>query len=874
MKKTKIITLLLLLILISCFTAVAVSAAPGGTNDPAEGMMWRITHSDGTVEYAESFNEPFDGASFRSGDKFEFLLDKYYLYHENFATIKSSVDITVDLSGSRIICPETKNDVSDIDAQMFNINLTGAATVTFLMDGTEIYVPPHARTAFSVSGNGYIVMDGGETGGKIFAPGALNLTAQPTDTSKCSYLKNVYCYKTSQNMNGLICVRKTATLKLIDSYAASENKSWTVFYLVDTGNLILNNSVAFNTAGSGVLKAGSGSPSVEVNDGSYLYGVSSFAANLSMKLRAESYYSDDISPYVGEDDVLKTDYIKQLFTLYSSSVAGDYTQKVADLTFYYVLADNMVTTDKRKFDSVWQLEKHDGSLEYTANIYTPFRYASDYKSFTLLQNLSLEKGLAAAVTGDFLFDTGSYNIFAAAGSDIVCMLSLSGSGSLTVELGKSSIVLETATLIKLEEQSAVTVNADGSYARVDALVDAKSAAVTLNGGFYELLGGDGVETDGSVILNATMLKGVGHGSLVDSKGKVSITGGTELLASLGSSAVKTENELRLADNAYIHGTVKAESIVTEGDAFFSNSPEGKTFKLLVNGTFRRSYDIPVYGKNGVETKRVTYTFAYKLTELDYGLCASLSFSSSVALNVYVPEEIVNANDSFTLRVVLDGLLYEAHAEDGAAVVKRGRNYVRFVYNYVYPSSYSATATLTLISGEYEGSYPALLSDLLLRSLDKADNEKTKATIASYIVYSMRASGLTVPADSTVMQYAVKYTRYGGSEELLKYVSNITFQPAKREIKLIFNSGLDGIFSVSYLFGEEQLKYEVNAADGEMSIPVYRLKSSSPIDIIYTSSDGEVTFSVNTFDLINSADEKSTSYEIFALYGAYLKSLYR
>ena len=360
MKKSKILLTVLLVILISCVTVVAVAAA-GANYDPSDGMLWRITHSDGTVDYAEGFTEPFVDSAYRQGDVFEFLEDRYYLYHENFITIKTSVDITVDLTGVSIICPETSADVSDINAQVFNLSLSNAATVTFLMDGAELYVPQHARAAFSGNGNGYIVIDGGEAGGKVFAPGALNLITDPSDSSKFSHFKNMYFYKNSTNMAGLISVRSNAVLKLTDCYAVSENKSWTVFNLIKNGKIILDNTVAFNTSGSGLLKAdNTGTPSVEINDGSYFYGASSIASNISMKLSPESFYSDDISAYVDENDTLKIEYIKQLFKVYSSSVAGEYTEKVADLTFNYVLADSMVTTPNRKYDSVWKLEKNDG----------------------------------------------------------------------------------------------------------------------------------------------------------------------------------------------------------------------------------------------------------------------------------------------------------------------------------------------------------------------------------------------------------------------------------------------------------------------------------------------------------------------------------
>lgn len=872
MKKSKILLSVLLIILISCVSAVAVSAA--GTNyDPAEGMLWKITHSDGTVDYAEGFNEPFVEGAYRQGDVFEFLEDKYYLYHENFITIKTSVDITVDLTGVSIICPETKADVSDINAQVFNLSLSNAATVTFLMDGAEMYVPTHARSAFGVNGNGYIVIDGGEVGGKVFAPGAVNLMTDPSDQNKQSHFKNMYFYKNSVNMAALISVRNTAVLKLTDCYAVSENGSWPVFNLIKNGKIILNNTVAFNTAGSGLFKCdNTGTPTVEINDGSYFYGASSFASNVNLKLSPESFYSDDISAYVGEDDVLKIEYIKQLFKVYSFTAAGEYVEKVADLTFNYVLADNMVTTPNRKYDSVWQLEKSDGTVVYTANIYTPFRYAKEYKSFTLLRNVTLDKGWAAALSADFTLNLGTYKVLASEGSDIRCMLSVSGTGNLTLQFDKSTVVIETATLVKADGQQNITVNSAEAFIKTDTLIDAGVANVTVKGGFYEAVGGDGIATAGSVIIEGATVKGVGHGKLIDAKGKVSLFAGTNILASLGAGAVFSEDELRVAKDLYIHGRVKAASVVAEGDATFSCAPEAKMDKLLLGDTYRKAFDILTYTSKGVETKRVTYTFTHQLTELNRNLYASFTFYSDASLNIYLPQSVVDANSEFALRIVVDGLLYEAKAEDCQRVVKGGKNLAKFTYGYIYPTSYSSVVTLTVISGSFNSQSEVRISELLDRTLDKTENELDKSVVASYIAYSAKASGVTLAADGEVEQLRMKFSASGASADLMKYMASVSFSSSNREVTFGFKSELGGAFSVSYLFGNEQLKYDASATDGSMSIPVYRLAPNAEVEITYTSDGQEDKFTVNMFDIINSIDEKSTSYEIARLYGAYLQSI--
>ena len=873
MRRLKILLSVLLIIAVSSITAVYVSAAPKAASDPSEGMLWKITHSDGTVDYAEGFSEPFVDGEYRRGDVFKFLEDKYYLYHENFATIKTAVDITVDLTGVSIICPETKEDIEDINADVFNLSLSNAATVTFLMDGAEIYVPSHGRCAFSVSGNGYIAVDGGESGGKIFAPGALNLTTTATASSKKSYFKNMYLYKSSQNMNGLVCSRENAVLNLIDCYAVSENKSWVVFYIVNNGKIILNNTVAFNTAGSGLLNVdNTGTPAIEINDGSYFYGASSFASNLVVKLQPESFYSDDISAYIEEDDVLKVESVKQLFKLYSSDVAGEYTGKVADLTFNYVLADSMVTTQTIKFDSVWKLEKKDGTFEYTANVYTPYRYANDYKSFTLLRNIFLDKGFAAALNSDFTLNLDSYSVFASAGSDIRCMLSVSGSGNLTLLLDKSSIIMEAATFVKADGQQNVTVNAEGTFVKSDMLIDASVADVTVKGGFFEALGGDGISTSGNVVIDGATLKGVGHGDLVNAKGKVSLFANTNLLASLGAAAVISESELRMASNLYIHGSVRASSIVTEGAATFSSAPEAKLDKLLLCDTYRKAFDILTYTSKGVETKRVTYTFTHQLTELNSGIYASFTFYSDVALNIYLPQSVVDANSEFALRIAVDGFLYEAKAEDSVRIVKGGRNFAKFTYSYIYPTSYSSVVSLTVISGSFTAQSEARVSELLDRTLSKTDNQSDKSVVASYMAYSMRASGAYVPQDGIVEQLRVKFSPSSSSSDLMKYMSGVSFSPSNSEITFTFKSELAGSFAVSYMFGNEPLKYDALATDGNMSIPVYRLAPNSEVEITYILDEKEEKTVVNIFDIINSVDENSTSYEIVRLYGAYLQSV--
>jgi len=159
---------LLTVSVIASLFALRTGAASDGTPESegeASAHIWRITHADGTTEYSDSFSGAFSSMS--EGDVFKFLPKEYYLYKKDFASVKPSVNITIDLRSSVIYAPEIGDlsfnpNIGDVNAQMLSISSKNGSHVDVLLEGAEIYAPLGGRCAFSVSGDTTVSFDGGE----------------------------------------------------------------------------------------------------------------------------------------------------------------------------------------------------------------------------------------------------------------------------------------------------------------------------------------------------------------------------------------------------------------------------------------------------------------------------------------------------------------------------------------------------------------------------------------------------------------------------------------------------------------------------------------------------------------------------------------
>ncbi len=169
--------------------------------------LWRIHHTDGTIDYREQFYA-FD--NIREGDVFEFLPETYALSKLDYASGKTGIagetgdtvnvyhDFTIDFRGSRLYPKET----GDTGRNVFHLAGRAPSTVTVLVEDAELYASPEGRGLFYVNGDLEVIIDGGVRGGSLHAPAAINLEASYKDPARASQIINVDIYRISGNKVG------------------------------------------------------------------------------------------------------------------------------------------------------------------------------------------------------------------------------------------------------------------------------------------------------------------------------------------------------------------------------------------------------------------------------------------------------------------------------------------------------------------------------------------------------------------------------------------------------------------------------------------------------------------------------------------------
>ncbi len=872
MKKVKIFVAAFLFALIAVLVLFASGDSVYAASDEAPAdYIWKITHKNGDVEYSNSFSGAFSDRTFKAGDVFLLKPGTYSLTPDDFIEIQSSVDITIDVSGSKIFCAEE----ADVPTQMFLLNIGGTATVTFLADGSEIYASKAGRTIFTVNGTGYIGIDGGEAGAKLFAPGVLNIMTSPSDNSRYSYLKNVYCCKYSGNMAGLVSVRKTGYLKIIDSVIVSQNSGYHTIYLCNSGSLSLESSYLINMGGGTVLNLDDGNTSTfEVGGGCYVYGSvkNPNTEGFSMKLWPNSYYSSDFSAYIKNGTKIESTSQELSLQLYECAQPGSFTEKAFPLKLSYGIKEEMKTTLIKDEKSVWQMDFFDGTTEYTDSIYAPFGKAYEYKSLTLLKDIVVERSVAANMKGDFSLDLNGKNIIVSEAykGTYDTFIVVSGTGALKLSMGGSTVVLGNMGFISAKGISSVEISGSGAYLDAAYAVKAEDAAVTVNGGFYDTSTGYAFTCGKDVMLSAATVKSKGVGEAISSKGNVSLYEGCVILSSTGACAVSAGGTLAISDGTYIYGIISANELQAEGYAAFAYSPKCKSSnKLFIKENVKVSFDMKFYTGKEMSSEPKTYSFTYITADVDDDVFVNFSLSESVALNIYIPSNVIKYSDSFTLRIAVDGLLYESFGKDAEEIAHNGKRYTKLTYDYIYPSSYSSDVVITLMASEQSVTKSVKVSELIERSFAASEDSAVKAAIATYAAYSARVSGYVIPPESEMNNYIRTYTAKAASSELGKYFSGVAFYPHERKFAFEFKEDITGKIWISYTFGKDTLEYSASVDSRSMSIPVYRLSATDPIIITRSDELGDTTLKVSLFDIIDFAIANGRSTQYFELYGAYV-----
>ncbi len=862
-KITYIIFAIGLIIGAVCFTSAASSEA---------GAIWQVTHADGKVDYYNDFAEAFNTLS--EGDVFKLLPEEYELSYtdsknHDFATISTTVNITVDLRGSTIFC----NATGDVAAQFFNISSSNGSTVRVLMENTVIYVPSGARTAFTAAGSAVVEIDGGEAGGKIFAPGALNLIGNYSNDSIYSYMKNIYCYKTSKNMAGMICSRGTTKLKLIDTYAVGLEGYNPPIYIVDEGEIIMENSVGISIGGGDIVKFSNSKSgaSLTLGKGTMLYGkVSGITDACGIILEEDTFFTHDLSAYVtGYTDCISGQFSLS-YTYYTSSTIGSYNTSNVSISYTYRVIPSYTMKDEYEPGLMWRLEDNEGNVKYSSSLVPVIDDTEGkYICITLLEDITASNGIVLNISGDIKIDLSGRKITSADPAVSFKFITVSGSGSLTLDMNNAVIDLGRATFLNVLSLRKTSVSAAGAYAGALHVIVSDATDVSVEGGSYTAASGCAflVKNASLVIKELTV-----YGASLSCDEDVTVFEGVRLLPPLGQTALTSGGSVALSDGTLISGSLEAKALFMDGTVRLGGSPVTESSNMLVIED-RIQITVPVLEmSNGVlQNVNKSYTFKYRSANINENIHFNFEFRSFVALNVYIPKGIVEANKDFALRLSVSGLLLDADKTDASDANIEGRTYKRFTYRYIYPTSYYDDVNLTLISGSFSYTSSAHLSDLLERSFAAAD-DSVKAIIATYAAYALDISASSLPADSPMTEHVREFKAEERiTDQIAKYISYVRYDVPNQRLILTPRQGLSGTMLLVYGFGDEQLRYNF-PLNGEMSVPVYRLNNGKAISAAVAISGGTERFMFDIYTLIAFMPEDSSSRHDLELYAAYLASV--
>ena len=564
--------LVLVTLIVLSLTLVALVTSAEGASDSAvpDGAVWQITHKSGAVEYSTTFNGAFSKIS--DGDTFKLLPKTYNVYKADYANVRpsSAVTITIDLRGTTVIAPET----GDINDQIFDISDSNkGATVNVLMENAVIYAAPGGRCAFSAGGGAVVNIDGGEDGGKIYAGAALNLNANYPDESTYSTIKNMYCFKSTANMAGMICARNTSKLKVIDTYAVAASSN-TILYVRNSGCMILENSHAISLGSSNVVEfvEATDETSFTLGRGSTLYGnIKGLSDPDMMKIAAGTHFDRVYSATLIGDSYIASSSKQITRTVYSSAKVGEESSESLTLSYPYTAEENIIVTDTQTSDSVWKLEGS-GATKFVSTLSALNTIEGAYAKATLLSDIEISEATVLELSSDLVIDLGGKKLTLASGADVGYAFNVSGEAGITLALGSSEVNLIGTGLLRANNDGDVTLTSSGKVA-ADVLVSKSRSEGTLTvvGGAYLFRLGSGFASVGDIEIKSISIASVGAGVIVSSEGSVKVES-SALSAASSAEAIMAEGDLTFVLENYIVGKVSAEDIVAGDYSYFTEKP--------------------------------------------------------------------------------------------------------------------------------------------------------------------------------------------------------------------------------------------------------------------------------------------------------------
>lgn len=545
------------------------------------------------------------------------------------------------------------------------------------------------------------------------------------------------------------------------------------------------------------------------------------------------------------------------------------------VTFEYYTREYTLS-DTKQDNSVWMMTDENGMVKYTDHIYTPFIDLSEFVNYTLLCDLNLTKNFSVNLVGDIKIDLASSKISLTSGYNRSNpVFDVAGDGVAEFVANGAVVDATGAIFVRAEKIKGVTLSLENSFVSADTAVTTTQTPITVVGGYYSVKALGFAANDAQVNLTAVTVYSNSKATLLSSTGDVTVNDGVELVSLNGGTAISTDAKLMAADGINIFGNVAAAEFYSGGAVGFAKKPSfGYSNMLVVEQRANKSFSVKNLTNGSVTETKTTLSLAFATVNIADDLKVSMHLSSYATLNLYVPTVIVNSDPSFTVRIVLDGLLYEAHAADGTPKTVSDKAYVRFSYPYVYPNAYEKEAKITLISSGFESSKTISVSEYLERAIEKTASDELRAVIASYAAYSAECSGAKLEADSPFAQYAKQLTVYpeADSELLFDYFRSVRYEPSANELRFTPWTSCDYTLNIAYKFGETDMSYTFNSKDGAFAVPVYRFVMSSDFVMTFTDSSGAKTLNINLYDLASFAEKGSDTCLLLTLYLAYANAL--
>lgn len=828
MKKILLFALCMLFVMLFSFFAFA----DDGAADMPEGTVWIAKSADGTVSYSDSFYGGLTAA--KNGDSLTLVPN--YIELDGIFNLNTGATITVDFGDSTIVYPD-----NTYTAPVFQIG--NKTNLTIYSSGAAVYLQNNVRSFISISSGSLTVLGDGFS---VYAPDAVDASGDAVVE-----LHNVYFYKSSSNMMGLLCARASSVVTAYDSTLISGVTNGNAAYSCVDGKMSLYNTTVISLDGTNA---------VQVSDRATLYARDTV---FSCTTKGNAVTVDAgcallvNGGYTLADGVAVSGLKPNATFTVDEFVAPSSTREktVTSQLAIYISPSAGKPTDNSTENSVWMIENGD-TVCFTDDFYYPLVYSQDGDKLTLLKDVTVTQYLKTQVKAKSI-DLSSFNLTVdlpdyADWTGLVLLnhvggteLDIAAAGNITLDLG-------------LVAASRPTHLAFGGVLNMPSVATVSGADLTVTGGVINTTGtafttvGDGDITLTSVELFAGgRISSGADAFLTDTT--AAISDGKMLITALGTVTVRGES--------YLVGNITATSMTAEKGVYFDTPPTVSTDFLT-----------KPMAEPHAHPKYPDLIFNYTASTLDGEIYASLDMSNDVVLRVYLPTYVYNLTNVFTL-ISVDGIVYTPAATSGKSATIAGENYTRFTYSQIHASDINEElcVRVSVAGDEYE--CRITLRDLFVKSINESDSDSFKKLAATYLSYAFETVNYT-PDDDTlalISQYAVNTEVPVPTAP--DFIRTVYFDTEREIVRIYATDGVD-IFAIRTNWDGKSMYLRFD--DGSVELPYLRLNPSSTFTVYYTADGKTSTAELGILSLYavisDSAGHSANLFETYLSYLILYKSL--